>query len=79
MGGTASGLVLISVYLGCCSTNAGQSGPFYFFASMALIPFGIIHDQALTFAVILHAIVTLPALLGEQSDCLIDPGRVVAS
>ena len=80
LGGTASGLVLISVYVGLLpALMPGNIGPFYFFASMALIPFGIIHDQALTFAVILHAIVTLPALLGGAIGLLIRPGRMIAS
>ncbi len=62
---TAAGLVLISVYIGLLpALMPGNIGPFYFFASLALLPFGIIHSEAIAFAVILHAIVTLPPLVG---------------
>jgi uncharacterized membrane protein YbhN (UPF0104 family) len=65
LGGTAGGLVLVLVYIGLLpALMPGNLGPFYFFASLALLPFGIIQEQALVFAVILHAIVTLPPLLG---------------
>jgi uncharacterized protein (TIRG00374 family) len=65
LGGTAGGLVLVLVYIGLLpALMPGNIGPFYFFATLALFPFGVLPDQALTFAVILHAIVTLPPLLG---------------
>ena len=80
LGGTASGLVLISVYVGLLpALMPGNIGPFYFFASLALVPFGIIHDQALIYAVILHAVVTVPPLLGGAIGLLIRSGRIVTS
>jgi glycosyltransferase 2 family protein len=61
---TAGGLVLVLVYIGLFpALMPGNIGPFYFFARLALLPFDIIQDQAITFAVLLHAIVTLPPLL----------------
>jgi len=79
LGGTAAGLVLISVYVGLLpALMPGNIGPFYFFARLALIPFGIIQDQAITFAVILHAIVTLPPLLGGAIGLLMRPKRIAA-
>jgi uncharacterized protein (TIRG00374 family) len=64
LGGTAAGLVLISVYVGLFpALMPGNIGPFYFFALLALLPFGISRDQAFTYAVVLHAIVTVPPLL----------------
>lgn len=60
----AGGLVLVLVYIGLLpALMPGNIGPFYFFASIALLPFGILQDQAVVFAVLLHAIVTLPPLL----------------
>lgn len=65
LGGTAAGVVLILVYIGLFpALMPGNIGPFYFFARLALILFGISLNQAFTFAVILHAIVTIPPLLG---------------
>ncbi len=65
LGGTAAGLVLILVYVGLFpALMPGNIGPFYFFARIALLPFGIIQEQAIAYAVVLHAIVTLPALAG---------------
>ena len=65
LGGSAAGLVLVLVYVGLLpALMPGNIGPFYFFARLALLPFGIIQDQAIVYAVVLHAIVTLPALLG---------------
>ncbi len=72
LGGTAGGLVLVLVYIGLFpALMPGNIGPFYFFARLALIPFGIIKDQAVVFAVILHAMVTLPPLLGGAIGWLI--------
>jgi uncharacterized membrane protein YbhN (UPF0104 family) len=65
-------LVLISVYIGLLpALMPGNIGPFYFFARLAILPFGILNDQAFVFAVILHAIVTLPPLLGGVISLLI--------
>ena len=75
-GGTAAGLVLTLVYVGLFpALMPGNIGPFYFFARLALLPFGIIHDQAIIFAVVLHAIVTLPVLLGGLIGLLFRPRR----
>ena len=72
VGGTAAGLVLVLVYVGLFpALMPGNIGPFYFFARLALLPFGIIQDQAVVFAVVLHAIVTLPPLLGGAIGLLI--------
>jgi uncharacterized membrane protein YbhN (UPF0104 family) len=65
LGGTAGGLVLVLVYIGLFpALMPGNIGPFYFFARLALSPFAINPGQAVIFAVILHAIVTLPPLFG---------------
>jgi hypothetical protein len=65
LGATAGGLVLVLVYIGLLpALMPGNIGPFYFFASLALVPFGILHETAITYAILLHALVTLPPLLG---------------
>jgi uncharacterized protein (TIRG00374 family) len=80
LGGTAAGLVLILVYVGLIpALMPGNIGPFYFFARLAVLPFGIIHDQAFVFAVLLHFIVTLPPLLCGVIGLLIRPGHAVSS
>jgi uncharacterized membrane protein YbhN (UPF0104 family) len=80
LGGTAAGLVLISVYVGLLpALMPGNIGPFYFFARLALLPFGILSDPALVFAVVLHVIVTLPPLLAGAIGLLIRPERVVTA
>ena len=72
LGGTAAGLVLILVYVGLLpALMPGNIGPFYFFARLALLPFGILDDQAFIYAVTLHAIVTLPPLLGGVIGLLV--------
>jgi uncharacterized membrane protein YbhN (UPF0104 family) len=64
LGGTAGGLVLVLVYIGLLpALMPGNVGPFYFFAGLALLPFGILLERAVVFAMLLHAIVTLPPLL----------------
>jgi len=79
LGGAAAGLVLLLVYVGLLpALMPGNIGPFYFFARLALLPFGILHNEALVFAVILHAIVTLPPLLGGAIGLLVRPGRMVS-
>jgi uncharacterized membrane protein YbhN (UPF0104 family) len=78
LGGTAAGLVLISVYVGLLpALMPGNIGPFYFFARLALIPFGVIQSQAFIFAVVLHAIVTVPPLVGGAIGLLVHPDRPV--
>jgi uncharacterized protein (TIRG00374 family) len=78
LGGTAAGLVLLLVYVGLLpALMPGNIGPFYFFARLALLPFGILSDQAIIFAVVLHAIVTLPSLVGGIIGMLVRPERAV--
>jgi len=80
LGGTAAGLVLIMVYVGLLpALMPGNIGPFYFFSSLALVPFGIAHDHAFTYAVILHAIVTIPPMLAGMVGLSLPSDRVVAS
>lgn len=58
------GLVLVLVYLGLApALMPGNIGPFYYFAMLALAPFGIGTSERAAFAVLLHAIVVLPPLL----------------
>ncbi len=79
LGGTAAGLVLIFVYIGLIpALMPGNLGPFYYFGSLALLPFGIANDQALAYAMLLHAIVTLPVLLGGGIALLVRPASGVA-
>jgi hypothetical protein len=80
LGITAAGLVLILVYIGLLpALMPGNIGPFYFFASLGLLPFGIIHDQAFAFAVVLHAVVTLPSLVCGMIGLFLRPNREVVS
>jgi len=59
-----AGLVLVLVYIGLIpALMPGNIGPFYFFAQLALRAFAIPIDQALAFAILLHAVVTLPVLV----------------
>jgi hypothetical protein len=79
LGGTAAGLVLILVYVGLIpALMPGNIGPFYFFARLAVIPFGIINTQAVVYAVLLHAIVTVPSLFGGLIGLVIRPARTVS-
>ena len=79
VGITAAGLVLILVYVGLLpALMPGNMGPFYFFASLALVPFGIAHDQAFTYAIILHAIVTLPPILAGVVGLSLRSDRMAA-
>ena len=65
LGSLAAGLVLVLVYIGLLpALMPGNIGPFYYFAQLALLPFGINHNPALAYAILLHAIVTLPPLIG---------------
>jgi len=59
----AGGLVLVFIYLGLLpALMPGNIGPFYFFAQLAVRAFIISDEKALAFAILLHAIVTLPPL-----------------
>lgn len=76
----AGGLVLVLVYIGLLpALMPGNIGPFYFFASIALLPFGILRDQAVVFAVLLHAIVTLPPLLCGTAGLVIHSQRTTSA
>ena len=78
LGGTAAGLVLILVYVGLLpALMPGNIGPFYFFAQLALLPYAISHDQAFLFAVVLHAIVTVPPLVCGSIGLLVRPSQAV--
>lgn len=58
-------LVLVLVHIGLIpALMPGNIGPFYFFASLSLTPFVVAAGETVGFAVLLHAIVTLPPLLG---------------
>ncbi len=60
----AGSLVLALVYFGVApALMPGNLGPFYFFAMLGLAPFGISQAERGAFAVILHALVTLPPLV----------------
>jgi uncharacterized membrane protein YbhN (UPF0104 family) len=57
--------VLVLVHLGLLpAVTPGNIGPFYFFTEVALQPFGVSAPVALSYAVVLHALVVLPPLAG---------------
>ncbi len=75
----AAGMVLVSVYIGLIpAIMPGNIGPFYFFAFVPLIPFGVNRDQALLFAVVLHAIVTVPPLVFGSVGLFLRSQRTVS-
>lgn len=79
LGASAAGLVLVLVYVGLIpALMPGNLGPFYFFAELAVIAFGIFRAQALSYAVVLHAIVTLPPLVCGAVGLIIRPKTKVA-
>ena len=60
----AAGLVLVLGYIGVLpALMPGNIGPFYFFAQLAIRPFGVSSENSLAFAILLHAVVTLPPLI----------------
>ncbi len=72
----AAGLVLVLVYIGVLpALMPGNIGPFTYFAQLALIPFSINSTQALAFAILLFAIVTLPPLI-IAGFTLLTPGTI---
>ncbi len=72
----AAGLVLVLVYIGVLpALMPGNIGPFTYFAQLALIPFSINSTQALAFAILLFAIVTLPPLI-IAGFSLLTPGTI---
>jgi glycosyltransferase 2 family protein len=57
-------LVLVTLYLGVLpGLMPGNIGPFYFFTTLALVPFGFEPQVRLAYAILLHATVTIPPLL----------------
>lgn len=57
-------LSLALIYAGLIpAVMPGNFGPFYFFAMLGLAPYGISTDGQAAFAILLHAMVTLPPLL----------------
>jgi len=75
-GWRAAGLVLVLVYVGLLpGLMPGNVGPFYFFARLALLPFGVDGSPALACAVLLHAVVTLPPLLLAAVFLFLPGGR----
>ena len=74
-GGVAAALVLALVMIGLLPAwMPGNIAPFYFFATLGLLPFNIPLDLGLAYAVVLHAVVTLPTLLIGGAILLL-PGR----
>jgi uncharacterized protein (TIRG00374 family) len=56
--------ILVLVYVGLIpALTPGNIAPFYFFAKLGLVTFNIPANEALAFAILLHAVVTLPILL----------------
>lgn len=65
LGASAGGLVLVLIMLGVIpALMPGNIGPFYFLAQLALQPFAVDAQSATVFAILLHALVTLPPLIG---------------
>jgi uncharacterized protein (TIRG00374 family) len=56
--------ILVLVYIGLVpALTPGTIAPFYFFAQLGLVTFNVPSDEALAFAILLHAVVTLPVLI----------------
>ena len=76
----AGGLVLVFIYLGLLpALMPGNIGPFYFAVQLATKPFGLAGENALAYAMLLHAIVTLPPLLAGGSLLLFSGKSVFRS
>ena len=76
-GGVAAALVLALVMIGLMPAwMPGNIAPFYFFATLGLLPFNIPLDLGLAFAVVLHAVVTLPVLLLGGLILLFHGGKI---
>ncbi len=75
LGGEAAALVLALLMIGLLPAfSPGNIGPFHFFATLALLPFNVPVEQGMAFAILLHAVVTLPTLL-IGGVILLLPGR----
>ena len=56
--------ILVLVYIGLIpALTPGNIAPFYFFAQLGLVTFNVPKEEALAFAMLLHAVVTLPILV----------------
>ncbi|MEW6717439.1 MAG: lysylphosphatidylglycerol synthase transmembrane domain-containing protein [Chloroflexota bacterium] len=78
LGAEAALLVLVLVYIGMLpALMPGNIGPFYFFAQLALRPFQVGDQEAVAYSVLLHALVTLPPLVGGGISLLLSrrPGK----
>jgi len=63
-GAVAAALVLALIMIGLLPAwTPGNMGPFYFFATLGLKPFDVPLELGMAFAVVLHAVVTLPVLI----------------
>jgi len=59
-----STLVLVLIHIGLMpALMPGNIGPFYFFVQLALTPFAISSDLGLAYAMLLHALITLPPFI----------------
>jgi len=71
-------LVLGLVHIGVIpALMPGNIGPFYFFARLALSTYGISASASTSFAIVLHAIITLPPMIGAGLSLLMSktPGK----
>jgi uncharacterized protein (TIRG00374 family) len=74
----AGALVLVAIYVGVLpALMPGNIGPFYFFANLALAPFGFDPQVRLAYAILLHGIVTIPPLV--LAGCFVLFSRLQAS
>ena len=71
---TAALVVLIMIYVGVLpALIPGNFGPFLFFAQLALQSYQVPPENALAYAIILHALVTLPPLIFGGLSQLVTP------
>jgi hypothetical protein len=76
---SASAVVVLIYIGGIPALMPGNIGPFYFFASLGLTLYGIQSEPALTFAIVLHALVTLPSLAAAGLSLLLQSLRTTPS
>jgi len=68
----AGGLVIVLVYVGVLpALMPGNVGPFYFFAQLGVAPFGVPAENAVAFAILLHAVVTLVPLVAAAISLML--------
>lgn len=64
LGAVAAAFVLALLMVGLLpALSPGNIGPFHFFAALGLRPFDVPVEQGIAFAILLHAVVTLPTLV----------------